>query len=662
MVISLTVGVWLVGFGYTNQSPQGIDDANIFKVYARNLAEGRGFVYQEGGQKVEGFTSLLYTLVLSGVYSLTGELDWSVVGLSLVTLMGVVGMSVWLATWLVQDGGLRTLLDKDRPIPRLLAMTLMLIWLLLSPYFVLWIGISQMDVGLWTVLILGSVTWSAWVLAKQSINSHSWWQVIIGVGLITLLSLCRPEGMVLAGLLVGVYLLKVIIDWSGGNQTGFMRMLGKWKMLQFAQKAKYLKLVQSYTHTLCNNLRSSKSDIESKESVEMLKQVQHDGMCFTSIQGDLFNFSILLASWLLAIIGLTAFRLSYFGYPLPNTYYAKVSPDIWYRLGQGLIYGWEWVSHNWLAGLELLILMIVVAWSLRLVWQRRTLSLPESTLMIASWWSLVMLGLSIVSGGDHFVGWRFMQPIWPLLGLVWLGFLSVTRFEWWQKICQNWSPVTVLAVLTVIMLGTQLLVITDERYGFGHFQYETFIPQNGRLTGELLNQWFDVDSEQDEGMGRLPVVGVITAGGFAWEYQGEVFDLLGLNEVSIAHDGGQRKGLKNHASLNTELTLAKSPDLLMPTALSFGQMQTAGAINELLLHNTIFAKELFRNEQLRGQYRLVWMGEKKSVDSNKTQPFTSSLGLIVFVRKEYLETIQDQFMIVEIEDYYSQLQNVTSID
>ncbi len=614
MVMSLTIGAWLVGFGYINQSPQGIDDANIFKVYARNLAEGRGFVYQEGGQKVEGFTSLLYTLVLSGVYSLTGELDWSVVGLSLVTLMGVVGISAWLATWIVggenredlstadnhgtlkqvQGDGQTKSGQADWLSSRLLALTLMLIWLVLSPYFVLWIGISQMDVGLLTVLILGSVAWSAWVLAKSGQSQRSWWQVLIGVGLITLLSLCRPEGMVLAGLVVGVYLLRAILN--------------------------------------------------------------------RSIRGDLVNFSILLASWLLAIVGLTAFRLSYFGYPLPNTYYAKVSPDIWYRLGQGLIYGWEWVSHNWLAGLELLILMIVVAWSLRLVWQRRTLSLPESTLMIASWWSLVMLGLSIVSGGDHFVGWRFMQPIWPLLGLVWLGFLSVTRFEWWQKICQNWSPVTVLAVLTVIMLGTQLLVITDERYGFGHFQYETFIPQNGRLTGELLNQWFDVDSEQDEGMGRLPVVGVITAGGFAWEYQGEVFDLLGLNEVSIAHDGGQRKGLKNHASLNTELTLAKSPDLLMPTALSFGQMQTAGAINELLLHNTIFAKELFRNEQLRGQYRLVWMGEKKSVDSNKTQPFTSSLGLIVFVRKEYLETIQDQFMIVEIEDYYSQLQNVTSID
>ena len=36
----------------------GIDDANIYFVYARNLANGHGFVYNIGGERVEGFTSL----------------------------------------------------------------------------------------------------------------------------------------------------------------------------------------------------------------------------------------------------------------------------------------------------------------------------------------------------------------------------------------------------------------------------------------------------------------------------------------------------------------------------------------------------------------------------------------------------------------------------
>ena len=613
LVVGLTVGAWLVGFGYIGQSPQGIDDANIFKVYARNLAEGREFVYQEGGERVEGFTSLLYMLVLSGIYGLVGELDWSVVGLSLLTLVSVVGLTVWLATWMVgeekrrnqgfpdnngmlipilsrQHDGQIQLDQADWLSSRLLAMILMLIWLLLSPYFVLWIGISQMDVGLWTVLILGSVAWSAWVLAKISKNRRWWWQVMIGVGLITLLSLCRPEGMVLAGLLVGVYLLRAILGQS--------------------------------------------------------------------IRADVINFFIVLGGWLVTIIGLTTFRLSYFGYPLPNTYYAKVSPDIWYRIGQGLTYGWEWVSHNWMVGLGLLILMIVVAWSLRLIWQTRKLSLPESTLLVASWWSLVMLALSIVSGGDHFVGWRFMQPIWPLMGLVWLGFLTVIKHDWWKKMLSNWRLVIVIALLIVIMVGTQWLVIKDERYGVGHFRYEMNVPINGRLTAVRINQWFDVNNVRIKGLGRLPVVGVITAGGFAWEYQGEVFDLLGLNEVSIAHDGGQRKGLKNHSSLNAELTLAKSPDLLMPTAMSFGQMQTAGAINELLLHNTIFAKELFRNEGLRDQYRLVWLGEKRGDVVDQSKPFASDLGVLVFVRKDVLEAIRDRFMVVEVEDYYPKLQTI----
>ena len=41
----------------------GIDDANIFFVYAQNAANGHGFVYNVGGERVEGFSSLLWTLI-----------------------------------------------------------------------------------------------------------------------------------------------------------------------------------------------------------------------------------------------------------------------------------------------------------------------------------------------------------------------------------------------------------------------------------------------------------------------------------------------------------------------------------------------------------------------------------------------------------------------
>ncbi|MCH8090296.1 MAG: hypothetical protein IH955_09820 [Chloroflexi bacterium] len=57
------------------------------------------------------------------------------------------------------------------------------------------------------------------------------------------------------------------------------------------------------------------------------------------------------------ILGLTLVRLAYFGYPLPNTYYTKVSPDLAYRLaGQAAYLGptayvtlspHAWASFTW---------------------------------------------------------------------------------------------------------------------------------------------------------------------------------------------------------------------------------------------------------------------------------------------------------------------------
>ena len=41
----------------------GTDDANIYFIYMRNIFEGYGFVYQKGGENVEGFTSIIWTFL-----------------------------------------------------------------------------------------------------------------------------------------------------------------------------------------------------------------------------------------------------------------------------------------------------------------------------------------------------------------------------------------------------------------------------------------------------------------------------------------------------------------------------------------------------------------------------------------------------------------------
>src|SRR3954471_6578714 len=41
----------------------GIDDANITQVYAKNISSGLGYVFYPGGERVEGSTSFLWTVL-----------------------------------------------------------------------------------------------------------------------------------------------------------------------------------------------------------------------------------------------------------------------------------------------------------------------------------------------------------------------------------------------------------------------------------------------------------------------------------------------------------------------------------------------------------------------------------------------------------------------
>src|SRR5436190_15021601 len=76
----------------------GIDDADIFLVYARHLSTGSGFVFDAGGQHVEGFTSLLWVLICAAVVRLSAHpevvLLFLSVGLLAVTITACVTASV----------------------------------------------------------------------------------------------------------------------------------------------------------------------------------------------------------------------------------------------------------------------------------------------------------------------------------------------------------------------------------------------------------------------------------------------------------------------------------------------------------------------------------------------------------------------------------------
>ena len=66
-------------------------------------------------------------------------------------------------------------------------------------------------------------------------------------------------------------------------------------------------------------------------------------MAWKNKRSFLFPLAYLVFS-IASVIAFTFFRIHYFGYPLPNTYYAKVSPDKLYNIKEGLIYAINFIT------------------------------------------------------------------------------------------------------------------------------------------------------------------------------------------------------------------------------------------------------------------------------------------------------------------------------
>ncbi len=562
-VLLVSIFVWLFWFSFFSQNVFGIDDANIFKAYAQNVSNGFGFVFQPGEARVEGFTSLLFVLLLSLLYSITGNIDLSGLLLSTSIYLLVVATTITL---------LMVLYEKTNKLITLYeSVGLLLIWLFASPYFVIWLSLTQMDTGLWTLIVLVAMGWCLLI----DMNLHKPTQFVAGSAVILILVLTRPEGMLVSLLLPFCWLLKA---WFT------TRLVTKSKLQYF--------------------MVSSLSGIG------------------------------LIGMWLSSVVGLTWFRLAYFGWPLPNTYYAKVSPDLLYRIGQGILYAWSFVVHQ-----PIIIISISLLCYLVFLGYKVQTKLVAFELIIFVLFTSLLLFIPIMNGGDHFAGWRMYQPIWPILGIVFVWYVSSYPPKWYQKYTSKYSSIMVALVFGVLLIISQPYLIGKTRLSLDEFSYEFAIADNGRIVGILLNNWF---SNQNK-----PIVGVISAGGIAMTYQGELYDLLGLNETTIAHDGGMRKGLKNHASLNAELVIAKKPDILFPIGRRYSEISASTQLSEVIIHNTVFAQMLFNNQDLKKSYELIWLTQEKPTAIG-IHPTT--VGIAMYVRKDYLESLKklDTFQIQEI--------------
>ncbi len=431
----------------------GIDDANITQVYGRNLAAGHGYVYNIGGERVEGSTSLIWTLINAVAFWISSTPEIGLAALSAVFAWVTLFSAMRITRELTAESG---------PIPALLTGAAFLAF----PAFFGWMIWSLMDVTLWVMVIAVMV----WLLCRID-RAGPRGNLVLGVAVLAaLLPVTRPEGIALTMALAGFYVLRWLLFAVPGLLTGLV--IGLAGVGSFAAA--------------------------------------------------------------------TAWRLSYFGYPVPNTFYAKTSTDLLAQAELGARYVLSYLQEP-----QNVLLFVSFCLSGAMVlsrggWAQRG----------AFWLSVYLIvgGVMVytVLGGDHFGSHRQFLYFLPLaLPIIVAGLAS-----WVPTDRPQWQISTLLIVPFVVIAlvaGTRFVQTK------GNMIIEFAIADAGRVLGDKLNA-----------LPGTPSIGVFAAGAIRMTYDHEVLDLLGLNWTKMAHapDDGYRSDVPNQHGFNSNVFWESPPDVL----------------------------------------------------------------------------------------------------
>ncbi len=488
----------------------GIDDAAITRSYSDNIANGHGFVYNIGGERVEGATSLLWTMIVVVPYLFDDNPE--------VPILAITGGFTALAVFLGLRVTRRALADQYPQIGTIL-MALALIGL---PAYFIWSVWSMMEIAVWSALLM--LTLDRLSSLAEKISQHPKFDIMLLVAAIGM-PLTRPEGIALfVGLCGLTFLLRPSL----------------WRPLALSSAA------------------------------------------------ALVTFGLIVV-----------FRMAYFGFPLPNTYYAKVSSDRLQNVLDGTKYLASFTTEQPFGGLILASWIILAATSVVALISRRA-SFGTRTQLLAAALVLGILTLYVALGGDHFAMWRFYQPIMPviLMPLV-LGAVAILRLV--SEAGASHASATAMfgGLALALWIAINSLSYYQARFDVAK-EYE--LSQRGEAFGSLINTFEP-----------RPVIGVAAAGGVALTYDGPLRDLLGLNWVEMAHANPIKVGIRNHASFDVDTFWKHSPELVplfnRPTCQREGWTERVSA-------GETGVKKLFNQTRFQSEYTPILLEGEDGTCSN----------------------------------------------
>ncbi len=244
---------------------------------------------------------------------------------------------------------------------------------------------------------------------------------------------------------------------------------------------------------------------------------------------------LLLPGALLAVVWL-AWKLRTYGELLPNSWYLKGAGGSVERWKLGL-------EYLWLYAREYLLLppLLLVAWTGRALWSRRTLRLLF--VLIAIW------SVYVASVGGDFMEFRFLVPVAPLLAILVALALDALR-----------RPLLRWAFVAVWVAASGLHA---ER-----FHDEAGVESIALLASHLQapsDQWVHVGEVlRSTFRGADPLVATMASGAVPYASGLETVDMLGVNDRWVARHGDPLGGRPGHNRIATlDYLLSRGTNLIV---------------------------------------------------------------------------------------------------
>jgi len=268
-------------------------------------------------------------------------------------------------------------------------------------------------------------------------------------------------------------------------------------------------------------------------------------------------------------------RLSYYGFLFPNSFYAKVDPG-GSQLDRGFFYSHEFlkVTGYWLLG------AFVGFW-----WAKRR----KFIMMLFSF--IIIFTLYIVYvGGDGLPMFRFFAP---LVGLFFL-LIATCLYGVFEKI-QKWKPGKI--VITALLAAAWLFSMSHAFRGpaFDYVLQDIYEVSSWKRIG----LWFKEHADAGDS------IAVIPAGAIPYFSELTTIDMLGINDLTIGHKATPEMGKvqAGHEKHDSEYVLSRKPTYVI--------IGIYGLESELLPPKQVIKpfypaeKELLRSSEFKQQYKLA---------------------------------------------------------